>query len=293
MKHFWVVLRAFPKALLAAYFIQAFILSFPMVAMADWLNNHIEMPLATQAQFYAFTFVPNCFKPLYAFLANAIAKSGLSRRHPCFQGRSRSLLLQMCSACMGVLYLFAFNVQSIGGAFEAFFAINIFSPARNYAWRYLGNPASWEYPSPRPIVEHRVFYFAAAAAEEGASFMYDAGAVNAIAGGARSLGAIGASIVAVFMYPCDSPNSAPSPATVLSLTGLIAALVAVVGFFLPLVLDDSRTSFRRVSRGELCESSGAAAVAVTAAAIWPVRVFRRYGCRRKPCADRRGLTRTP
>ena len=243
MKHFWVVLRAFPKALLAAYFIQAFILSFPMVAMADWLNNHIEMPLATQAQFYAFTFVPNCFKPLYAFLANAIAKSGLSRRHPCFQGRSRSLLLQMCSACMGVLYLFAFNVQSIGGAFGLFFAINIFySCAELMLGAYLmeilhhGNTPALDRSS---NIASSTSAAAAAAEEGGASFMYDAGAVNAIAGGARSLGAIGASIVAVFMYPCDSPNSAPSPATVLSLTGLIAASVAVVGFFLPLVLDDS------------------------------------------------------
>ena len=43
-----VVLRTAPKALLAGYFVNAFILSFPMVAMADWLNNHIEMPLATR-----------------------------------------------------------------------------------------------------------------------------------------------------------------------------------------------------------------------------------------------------
>ena len=242
MKHFWAVLRAFPKALLAAYFIQAFILSFPMVAMADWLNNHVEMPLATQAQFYAFTYVPNCFKPLYAFLANAIAKSGLSRRHPCFQGRSRSLLLQMCSACMGVLYLFAFNVQSIGGAFGLFFAINIFySCAELMLGAYLmeilhhGNTPALN----RSLNSMSSISATAAEEEGGASFMCDAGAVNAIAGGARSLGALSASIVAVFMYPCDSPNSAPRPATVLSLTGLIAALVAVVGLFLPRVLDDS------------------------------------------------------
>ena len=68
-------------------------------------------------------------------------------------------------------------------------------------------------PSPRPIVEHRVFYFAAAAAEEGgrpSCTMRGQGMrllVELIAG------AIGASIVAVFMYPCDWPNSAPSPAT--------------------------------------------------------------------------------
>ena len=108
-----VVLRTAPKALLAGYFVNAFILSFPMVAMADWLNNHIEMPLATQAQFYAFVFVPNCFKPLYASLANVVAKwisGSSSEARSWLRGRSRSLVLQVCGLCMGVLYVLACRV---------------------------------------------------------------------------------------------------------------------------------------------------------------------------------------
>ena len=196
-----VVLRTAPKALLAGYFVNAFILSFPMVAMADWLNNHIEMPLATQAQFYAFVFVPNCFKPLYASLANVVAKwisGSSSEARSWLRGRSRSLVLQVCGLCMGVLYVLACRVSTVSGAFGLFFAINIFSSC---AEMMLG------------ALLMELAHHGKRSAEDGqgngggggdGSMMQDAGAIQALAGGTRSLGSVSA--VRAFVCACMWAN---------------------------------------------------------------------------------------
>ena len=48
------------------------------------------MSVSTQPQFYAFIFMPYCFKPVYAVAANAFGK------HRRIDKRSRACLLQIC-----------------------------------------------------------------------------------------------------------------------------------------------------------------------------------------------------
>ena len=201
-----------------------------MVAMADWLSNHIEMPLATQAQFYAFTFVPNCFKPLYAF-RECNRKERFVRRHPVSRGAADHF---SCRCAVPAWECYTYCVPCRALVARSGFSpplLFFYSCAELMLGAYLmeilhhGNtPASTDRRTSRslsPPPPRR---------REGASFMYDAGAVNAIwwSSIARRHRCVDRSRVHV---PRDSPNSAPRPATVLSLTGLIAASVAVIGLF--------------------------------------------------------------
>lgn len=109
-----------PPALWLLFFSNAFLTSFPLIPMADWLNNHIQMPVATQSQFYACIFIPYCFKPLYAFLIDALGK------HPLLEGRTRACLLQLSGVVSCLLFVSTLAVDSVQGAFAVFFVINVF-----------------------------------------------------------------------------------------------------------------------------------------------------------------------
>uniref|UniRef100_A0A7S2S1G1 Uncharacterized protein n=1 Tax=Rhizochromulina marina TaxID=1034831 RepID=A0A7S2S1G1_9STRA len=202
------VLGRLPRSLLVLYFVNAFLPSFPMVAMADWLNAYLEMPLAAQSQFYAFTFIPWCLKPAYATAANWVASwegdgwiAAYGRR------RSRALLLHVCGLCSGGLYAATYGVETSAGAFGVFFCINIFTAC---AELMLGS------------------YLMQAAHVH----MDDAGAVQGLAGAARMTGSVAAALVSLGMYPCDN-NQAPNSRVVIACTGCFALLNFVVAWWLP------------------------------------------------------------
>eukprot|EP00615_Pteridomonas_danica_P004771 CAMPEP_0114335294 /NCGR_PEP_ID=MMETSP0101-20121206/4967_1 /TAXON_ID=38822 ORGANISM="Pteridomonas danica, Strain PT" /NCGR_SAMPLE_ID=MMETSP0101 /ASSEMBLY_ACC=CAM_ASM_000211 /LENGTH=243 /DNA_ID=CAMNT_0001466881 /DNA_START=146 /DNA_END=874 /DNA_ORIENTATION=+ len=146
------------------------------------------MPIATQSQFYAFIFIPDCLKPFFAFIANAASE------HKLIRGRSRALLLQVCG---------------IGaGAFFVFFAINIFnSCAELMLGAYLMETAHND--------------------------LKNVGAVQAVAGGTRSLGSIVAATLNLFLYPCNTSKGVPDSRTLLAYCGIIAVANFALAFLLP------------------------------------------------------------
>ena len=91
----WWAFRNAHPALLALYYSNSFLTAFPVLAMADWLNNGVRMSVSTQSQFYAFIFMPYCFKPVYAVAANALGK------HRRIDKRSRACLLLICRIFLG------------------------------------------------------------------------------------------------------------------------------------------------------------------------------------------------
>jgi hypothetical protein len=115
------VAQRFPTTLLFLYWVNSFLESFPVLALVDWLNNYLGMALSTQAQFFAFIFIPFYFKPLYALLANFIGARGL------FSGRSRAIVLQACGLLAALGYLVIPLVDTVAGAFVVFFFISGFN----------------------------------------------------------------------------------------------------------------------------------------------------------------------
>jgi len=116
-------------------------------------------------------------------------------------------MLQVCGVSACLLYIATLAVTTVPGAFFIFFAISVFnSCAELMLGSYLMETAHKD--------------------------MGNAGAVQAIAGGTRALGAISAALVTLAMYPCDS-SAAPDSRKVLACTGLIAASNFAFAFFLP------------------------------------------------------------
>eukprot|EP00614_Pseudopedinella_elastica_P000009 CAMPEP_0172595990 /NCGR_PEP_ID=MMETSP1068-20121228/15683_1 /TAXON_ID=35684 /ORGANISM="Pseudopedinella elastica, Strain CCMP716" /LENGTH=558 /DNA_ID=CAMNT_0013394805 /DNA_START=494 /DNA_END=2170 /DNA_ORIENTATION=+ len=171
--------------------------------MADWLNNFLGMPIATQSQFYACIFMPYWLKPLYAFVANAVgSNNGL------FQRRSRAIVLHVCGLMSALLYVATLGVKTIPGAFGIFFCINIFDSCSELM---LGS------------------YLMGIAHQN----IKDAGALQALAGGMRALGAFSASLIALAMYPCDPSRGVPDSRLVLACSGSIASLTCFLALLLP------------------------------------------------------------
>ena len=107
-------------------------------------------------------------------------------------------VLQVCGLCMGVLYVLACRVSTVSGAFGLFFAINIFSSC---AEMMLG------------ALLMELAHHGKRSAEDGqgnggggggGSMMQDAGAIQALAGGTRSLGSVSA--VRAFVCACMWAN---------------------------------------------------------------------------------------
>lgn len=59
-----------PPAVLMAYFLITWSESFPMTAMTSLLNFDIGMPVAEQTNYYAVTFLPFMWKPLYGWMSD-------------------------------------------------------------------------------------------------------------------------------------------------------------------------------------------------------------------------------
>jgi hypothetical protein len=77
---------------------------------------------------------------------------------------------------------------------------------------------------------HFVVFFSQDAAHKD---MSDAGAIQAVAGGARAFGSISASLVCLGIYPCSSAEDAPNSRLVLAFSSLIALCNFIFAFWLP------------------------------------------------------------
>lgn len=103
-----------PVSLLALYAINALADSFPLTASSQWLNTKIEMQQATQSIFYAVTFLPYSFKPVYGAVSDYLG----SRR-----------AVYVCAALLEALLYVACGtlVTSTPGAFGAVITRDMFA----------------------------------------------------------------------------------------------------------------------------------------------------------------------
>jgi hypothetical protein len=194
------ILKSSPSIIWLMFFTSAFLTSFPLIAMVDWLNNWLEMSLATQSQFFAVSFVPFCLKPMYAIWLSSINCANLQSRRKC-------IILQTCGAMSSLLFAATWFISSIPAAFFIFFFINICDACSEL------------------VLDS---YLLELAHDD----IMNAGAVQAIAGGARALGSVSASLACLAIYPCDS-TLAPNSRSVLACTSLIPAFNLIFASFLP------------------------------------------------------------
>ncbi|GBG28937.1 Hypothetical Protein FCC1311_051582 [Hondaea fermentalgiana] len=71
---------ALPWPVLVVSFLNAFVLSFPMNFFGQFISAEIGMTPTQFTQYYALTFLPFSFKPLYAYMAERIRVCGSGRR---------------------------------------------------------------------------------------------------------------------------------------------------------------------------------------------------------------------
>jgi hypothetical protein len=182
------------------YFLNAVTISLPAIAYTDWLIYDIQMPLDKQNDYYAFVFVPNAFKPLYAIISEEFPLRGSHRRS------------WLCISSLGTAVMFLVQslfVDSTLGAFASSFALQLFY---SFSELLLGSCLM--------DVAHKD--------------MRNAGAVQAMATTARFAGSISAALTNFALYPeGESSGSRINPRTVIALTALSPLLVAVVSSALP------------------------------------------------------------
>jgi len=88
--------------------------------------------------------------------------------------------------------------------------------------------------------------------------MADAGAVQAVAGGARAFGSISASLVCLGIYPCSSAEDAPNSRLVLALSSLIALFNFVFAFWLPSIESETFSpGFGQIPSNEMTDNAAA------------------------------------
>ncbi|KAF0683049.1 Aste57867_24902 [Aphanomyces stellatus] len=97
-----------PWGLLALYFTQSFLQSFPMTAYGDWLFNEIHMSPATTNFYYALTFFPWNLKPVYALISDNWPIFGYRRKY--------YIVLCEVGAAISILVTGLF-IRTIAGAF--------------------------------------------------------------------------------------------------------------------------------------------------------------------------------
>ncbi|OQR83967.1 folate-Biopterin Transporter (FBT) family [Achlya hypogyna] len=101
-----------PMGLLALYFIQSFLMSFPMTAYISWVSDTIHMSPATTNFYYALTFFPWNLKPLYALISD---------NYPIF-GYHRKYYIVLCEVISALSVLATgLVVRSVAGAFAVKF----------------------------------------------------------------------------------------------------------------------------------------------------------------------------
>lgn len=182
------------------YFLNAVTIAFPAIAYTDWLIYDVQMPLDKQNDYYAFSSIPFTFKPLYAIISDQFPLRGSHRRS------------WLCVSALGtaVMYLVqSLLVTSTLGAFASSFLLQLF-----YAFSEL------LLGSCLMDVAHKD--------------MRNAGAVQAMATGARFAGSIAAALANFGLYPPgDNSGVRTNARTVIALTALSPLLVALISPVLP------------------------------------------------------------
>eukprot|EP00405_Crypthecodinium_cohnii_P012762 CAMPEP_0206433474 /NCGR_PEP_ID=MMETSP0324_2-20121206/8554_1 /ASSEMBLY_ACC=CAM_ASM_000836 /TAXON_ID=2866 /ORGANISM="Crypthecodinium cohnii, Strain Seligo" /LENGTH=649 /DNA_ID=CAMNT_0053899745 /DNA_START=73 /DNA_END=2022 /DNA_ORIENTATION=- len=112
------VRRTPPKSLLGAYFLISLMETFPITAFQSLLNDDLHAELSTVTFYYAVSFLPFMWKPLFGWISDTFP----------IMGRRRVPYIVICSVCCSALYIVtAFCVKSIVFLFIATFARDIFN----------------------------------------------------------------------------------------------------------------------------------------------------------------------
>ncbi|OQS03784.1 folate-Biopterin Transporter (FBT) family [Thraustotheca clavata] len=109
-----------PIGLLSLYFIQSFLMSFPMTAYISWVSDTIHMSPATTNFYYALTFFPWNLKPIYALISDNYPLFGYHRKYYIVICEIISALSILATGLFIRSVTGAFIVKFIDSACEAF-----------------------------------------------------------------------------------------------------------------------------------------------------------------------------
>mmetsp|Transcript_15910 Transcript_15910/g.30795 ORF Transcript_15910/g.30795 Transcript_15910/m.30795 type:complete len:741 (+) Transcript_15910:72-2294(+) len=100
-----------PWPVLVVSFLNSFVLSFPMNFFGLFISNEIGMTPTEFTQYYALTFLPFSFKPLYAYMAERVHICGTGRRGYLM---ACNIMISVCMMCMATLAHEVWHVFLIG-----------------------------------------------------------------------------------------------------------------------------------------------------------------------------------
>eukprot|EP01060_Flectonema_neradi_P030981 TRINITY_DN459_c5_g1_i1.p1 TRINITY_DN459_c5_g1~~TRINITY_DN459_c5_g1_i1.p1 ORF type:complete len:602 (+),score=112.68 TRINITY_DN459_c5_g1_i1:91-1896(+) len=229
-------LNDLPVGVLVLYFANAFLLTFPMLAMMDWLKYTVQMPLSTQNNYYAATYIPWSLKPLYAYIAEQLPM--VSRRQwvgICAVGSS---LVFLGMAIFPKAHDLEYDIPTNTVTLVPFEELSRTAPPNTYSngsnaaitmafiLGFLNNVflTFYELMAGVMLVEHAQLN------------MKNAGALQAAANGTRQLGSLAAAIMTLIMYPCH--KSGPDTGLVsvkgfLFMTAAFSLFSVFATYFLP------------------------------------------------------------
>ena len=151
------------------YFLNAFIMTFPMLANQEWLYDVLKMDQSTLSNYYGVIMIPWSMKPFYAMLLERVPILGYHRRPWLVVG---SLITA------GSFLLNAYVVRSAGAAFASGFL------------QMVG----------LALVE---IICGGAVMDAAHRNMKNAGAIQSRTTTARALGSFAASAIHLYIYPCE------------------------------------------------------------------------------------------
>eukprot|EP00300_Choanocystis_sp_HF-7_P041829 c8612_g1_i1.p1 GENE.c8612_g1_i1~~c8612_g1_i1.p1 ORF type:complete len:534 (+),score=71.11 c8612_g1_i1:56-1657(+) len=231
---------ALPWPLILLYFLNSFMMSFPLNAMQIFLNTTLQFPPSVLSTFYATIFIPFCLKPILALISDTLPICGRHRR---WYVVISSLGSAAMYAITGLL------VDSIALMFVVSFARSLFDA---FSELMLG----------------------ATMVELADSNSEKASAMQSLAMSVRmGLAPLLAAAASSPLYPCHgTSHSTWSPRTVITFTSLCGLLAAGAACF----LDDPKVprATLKVVCGTFCQQLSqkwtrkAAFVLVQATAIW-------------------------
>ncbi|KAJ9447319.1 Folate-biopterin transporter [Diplonema papillatum] len=194
------VLNSLPLGFLVVYFINALVMTFPMYANTEWLENEVKMDQSTMNNYYAVIMIPVSLKPLYAFVTQHVPIAGMHRRPWVFLTAIITGLSYVVNGLWVRSVPLAFLVSficSIGQAFNELMCSAVLMDAAH-------------------------------------KDMKNAGALQAVANATRYAGSLVASMLQLLIYPCsDTSDNKWSANRVLIVTGIFAALAAFAAPLIP------------------------------------------------------------
>lgn len=187
-----------PPALIAMYFINAFVQAFPDTAMAVWLNVKIAMPQSEQSNFYSFIFLPTFLKPAFGWISDNFPVCGSHRR-------AYIIIASLGTSCM--YFLQATVVTTSAAAFGVTFVRSFFSSFSELMLGAVLVSVASRNPS-------------------------RSGAIQSVAFSARSIGSLSAYLIGLSLYSCSSTTTPAQAERIIGLTGFLPLLNIVLVCFL-------------------------------------------------------------